>query len=252
MAVDIMQASKTSKRRELPPNRRRSERFFFSITSLLMLVAVYEGFAPTYYRAGLFHAPLPSLSIHVHAVAFSLWMLLLVVQTCLISAKRVDLHRRLGIAGFLLGCSMLILGVWAATDEMIRGFTPPGLNPKSFYIVPMSEMVVFGTLLFLAYRYRRNLPVHKRLIYIATTTLLGAAFARIPLPGTSHNDFVSTLYSFSFLLILVIYDVWSMRKVHRVTLWASAFLIIVEMSRYSIAETFVWQGFATAVLKLLR
>jgi hypothetical protein len=251
MAISAVQDGKGSKIVAAPQSR-RFERLFFSITSLLMLVVVYEGFSPTYYRAGLFHAPLPSFIIHVHAVAFSCWMLLLVIQTTLVSAGRVAIHRRLGIAGFLLGCSMLILGVWSATDSMARGVAPPGVNPKSFYIVSMSEMLIFGTLLFLAFLYRRDSRAHKRLIYIATTTLLGAAFARIPLPGSLANGIISSLYSYSFLLILAMFDLWSMRKVHRVTIWASAFLIVLEMVRYSIAETFIWQAFATWVLNIVR
>lgn len=55
-------------------------------------------------------APLPSLIIHVHGAAFSCWMLLLLTQTTLVSAGRVDIHRRLGIAGFLLAWAMVVLG----------------------------------------------------------------------------------------------------------------------------------------------
>ena len=45
-------------------------------------------------------------------------ILLLVAQTLLVSAGRVDIHRRLGIAGFSLACLMVILGVLAATDSL--------------------------------------------------------------------------------------------------------------------------------------
>jgi len=37
-------------------------------------------------------------------------MLLLLTQTTLVSAGRVDIHRRLGIAGFLLAWAMVVLG----------------------------------------------------------------------------------------------------------------------------------------------
>ncbi len=90
---------------------RRYDHLFFSAMALLMLITVFVGFARTYYLAGVFHAPLPSLIIHVHGAAFSCWILLLVSQTSLVSAGRVDIHRRLGIAGFLLACLMVVLGV---------------------------------------------------------------------------------------------------------------------------------------------
>jgi hypothetical protein len=67
--------------------------------SLLMAATVFAGFARTYFLAGFAHAPLPNLLIHVHGAAFSYWILLLVVQASLVYAGRVDIHRRLGIAG---------------------------------------------------------------------------------------------------------------------------------------------------------
>src|SRR5260370_34439786 len=104
---------------------RRFDHLFFSAMALLMLATVFVGFAPSYYLAGVFHAPLPSLIIHLHGAAFSCWILFLVTQTSLVSAGRVDLHRRLGVAGFLLACLMVILGVFAATDSLVRHGGPP-------------------------------------------------------------------------------------------------------------------------------
>src|SRR5258708_4280410 len=94
---------------------RRYDHLFFSAMALLILATVFVGFARTYYLAGVFHAPLPSPIIQLHGAAFSCWILLLVTQTSLVSAGRVDIHRRLGIAGFLLACLMVILGALAAT-----------------------------------------------------------------------------------------------------------------------------------------
>jgi hypothetical protein len=43
--------------------------------------------------------------IHLHGAVFSCWILLLVAQTSLVSAGRIDIHRRLGVAGFSLDVS---------------------------------------------------------------------------------------------------------------------------------------------------
>src|SRR2546425_411389 len=99
---------------------RRYDHLFFSIMALCTLATVFVGFAHTYYLAGVFHAPLPSLIIHLHGAALSCWILLLVTQTSLIAAGRVDVHRRLGILGFLLAILMVLLGVLAATDSLVR------------------------------------------------------------------------------------------------------------------------------------
>src|SRR3569833_2292448 len=94
------------------PGRKYDRRFFFAIV-ILLLAVVAVGFAPTYYLAGGPRAPLPSRIVHVHAAIFTTWMLLLLVQTGLISAKRVRWHRALGIAGFLLASAMVISVVLA-------------------------------------------------------------------------------------------------------------------------------------------
>jgi hypothetical protein len=127
---------------------RRYDHLFFSAMALMMLATVFLGFAHTYYLAGVFHAPLPSLTIHLHGAALSCWILLLVTQTSLVAAGRVDIHRQLGRAGFLLACLMVILGVLAATDSLIREAGPAGRDPKFFYIVPLTDMVIFATLVF--------------------------------------------------------------------------------------------------------
>lgn len=223
---------------------RRFDNLFFSAMALLILGTVFLGFSRTYYLAGVFHAPLPAFIIHVHGAAFSLWVLLLVTQTALVSAGRVDIHRRLGILGFLLACSMVILGVLAATNALARGFTPPGLDASTFYVVPIADMLIFGTLIFFAFRNRSDSPAHKRLILIATIALLIAAIARWPFAIFLGRPIAAGLFSYFFLLLLVAYDLWSIHKVHRATLWAGGFLIFVQQIRIPIGQTAAWHAFA--------
>jgi hypothetical protein len=234
-----------------PPGR-RFDHVFFSAMAVLMLVTVFVGFAHTYYLAGVFRAPLPSLIIHVHGAAFSSWILLLISQTTLVSAGRVDIHRRLGIAGFLLACAMVILGVMAATDSLVREAGPPGRDVKFFYIIPITSILMFGTLIFFAFRARSNPPAHKRLILIATMALLVAAIARWPVAMVNKHAPAATLCSYVFLLMLVAYDLWSTRKVQRATLWGGAFLVFVSQVRIPIGQTAAWHAFASWVQQLAR
>jgi FtsH-binding integral membrane protein len=230
---------------------RRFDHLFFSSMALLILATVFFGFARTYYLAGVFSAPLPALIIHLHGAAFSCWILLLVAQTSLVSAGRTDIHRRLGIAGFFLACLMVILGVLAATNSLVRNASPPGIDAKAFYIIPLGDMLIFSTLIFFAFRARSNPSAHKRLIYIGTVALMIAAIARWPI--WSHRDpITATLVSYVFLLALVAYDLWSTRKVHRATIWAGAFLIVVQQIRIPIAKTAAWHAFAAWVQSLAR
>jgi hypothetical protein len=78
-----------------------------------------------------------------------------------------------------------------------------------------------------------------------------AAIARWPI--WSHRDpITATLASYVFLLILVAYDLWSTRKLHRATIWAGAFLIFVQQIRIPIGRTAAWHSFATWVQSISR
>jgi len=230
---------------------RRFDHVFFPCMALLILATVFVGFARTYYLAGLFQAPLPSPVIHLHGAAFSCWILLLVAQTSLVSARRLDIHRRLGIAGFLLACVMVVLGVWAGTDSLVRS-RAAGAGARFFYIVALSDMLIFATLVALAFRERLNPPAHKRLILVATTALIVAAVARWPFALVLGNAFVSALFTYFFLILLASYDLWSMRKVHPATIWASVFLIGVQWIRVPIGRTAAWHAFAGWVQAMAR
>src|ERR1700688_542875 len=160
----------------------RYDNYFFSGMAFLILITVFVGFARTYFLVGVFRAPLPNLLIHIHGAAFSTWILLLITQTLLVSAGRVDVHRRLGLFGFGLACLMVILRVLAASNSLARGFAPPGsgFDPRTFYAIPIGGMIIFATLIFFAYRARFNPAAHKRLIMIATIALLDAPTGRPP------------------------------------------------------------------------
>lgn len=226
---------------------RRYDHIFFSGMALLILATVFVGFAPTYFLAGVFQAPLPSTIIHIHGAVFTLWILLLVTQTSLVSAGRVDIHRNLGIAGFLLACSMFVIGILAATNSLHRGFAPPGLDPLTFYIIPITDMVIFATLIFFAFRKRFDPAAHKRLILVATTALMIAPIARWPVAMVHRKPFMASFFAEIFVVILVAYDLWSMRKVHRATLWGGLFLIVVQQLRVPIGQTAAWHAFASWV-----
>jgi hypothetical protein len=230
---------------------RRFDHVFFTSMALVMLGMVFVGFAHTYYLAGLFRAPLPSPIIHIHAVVFSCWILLLVTQTSLISAGRVDIHRRLGLVGFFLGCLMIVLGVAAATDTLARG-GPAGRDPQMFYIVPLTNILMFAIFLSFAYRARKVRPAHKRYIYIATAVLLGPAITRFPFAFVRGKSSVVALLADAFLIVLVAYDLSSTRRIHRATLWAGALFVIVQQTRFPIGKTAAWHAFASWVQHLVR
>jgi FtsH-binding integral membrane protein len=224
---------------------RRYDHVFFTSAIILMFCAVLLGFARSYYLGGVYHAPPLTPILHIHGGVFSLWMLVLLTQTTLVSADRVDLHRKLGMGGFVLACLMVVLGVLATADSLGKAsYLPHRPDPLAFSVVPITSISIFAVLIALAYRARKDSTVHKRLVILAMTGPIVAAIARWPFPSLFRNSDHATLVSFIFILALVLYDLWSTHKIHRATLWGGLFVFVVEETRNMIGDTEFWHSFA--------
>jgi hypothetical protein len=231
------------------PSKRLAERKydgrFFLVMALFLAAVAAIGFAPTYYLAGGLRAPLPSRIVHIHAVIFTTWMLLLVVQTALISARKVRWHRNLGVAGFVLACAMVVSVVLTGVDLAMRVKGKPNSEAVlGLLSITFTDAFDFAVLAGFAYALRRNAAAHKRLIIIATACITRAAFNRWHIPILFHQFYAAYAATYVFLLLLAAYDLWSSRRIHRATLWGSVFLIFMgQMSRF-VGPTASWHAFA--------
>lgn len=133
----------------------------------------------------------------------------------------------------------------AGADTLARK-VPFGLA-ELLYIVNLTMVAVFAVLMAFAYQ-QRNMPAaYKRLILIANIALAFAPFIRIPAPLLYLNIPNATRASYLFLLPVVLYDLWSVRRIHPATLWSSVFLVVTYEARTPIAGTAAWHEFAAWV-----
>lgn len=220
---------------------KRYEHIFFSGMTLLLLVTFFIGFASSYYLAGITNAPLPGKIIHIHAIVFTIWMLLLVAQVSLTFINKVKFHRQLGIISFCYIFLMIPTGLMASVDTLKRTIAP-GID-ELLFMINITMLLAFTSFMAAAYKMKQNPAAHKRLILIANIALIFAGLIRWPFNLFFHNIPFAARASYLFLLPLVLYDLWSMRKIHRVTLWSSILLIFVFELRFMIAKTAVWMDF---------
>ena len=139
-----------------------------------------------------------------------------------------------------------------AATQRLTAAPEPAVEARAFYAIPVADMLLFATLVYGAFRARLDRAAHKRLILIATIALLDAAFARWPIPALARDFQLTQMCGYAFLVALMVYDRWSMGRVHRATLWASVWMISLYTVRIPLGQTVLWQGFATAVVRLTR
>lgn len=226
------------------------DRIFYSSMAIGMALTVLIGFGPTFYLRSFFGAPqtvtgatsLTPLAL-LHGALFTGWVVLFIVQTALIARHRVAVHRQLGIAGALLAIVMVVVGTLTAVRAAARGSAPPGVDPLAFLAIPFFDMVLFAGFVGAAVWQRAKKETHKRLMLLAYISIVVAAVARLPgvLPLGPFGFFGLTAI---FLLIAVVYDWVSRRRVHPVYIWGGGLFIVSVPLRLMISGTAPWRAFA--------
>src|SRR6185369_496263 len=102
------------------------------------------------------------------------------LQTWLVARGQVLRHRTMGLVGISLATAMTIIGVLAAMRSMTKaaelGVATAG---QEFSIVSLTAIVFFAAVVALAIANVTRPEVHKRLMLLATVSILQAAVARL-------------------------------------------------------------------------
>jgi len=227
------------------PDRRRRERIFYVGMAVAVVLTVFAGFAPTYFLRPLFTtAPLLPL-LHLHGLIFTSWIVLFLIQTTLVAAHRTDIHRRLGIVGGVIATLMVVIGVSTAVIRASQGAAPPGVPALGFLVVPLGDMLVFSILVGSGFYFRRKPDIHKRLMMLATISTLAAAIARLPFAFMQAGAPAFFGLTDAFVLVCVLYDLITLRRIHRATALAGLLLVASQPLRIIVGGTQAWLSFAT-------
>jgi hypothetical protein len=235
-----------------------SHRFYVRMAAVCLAVAVV-GFSPTYWIP-LFRGTLavPAIS-HVHAAVFYGWTGLFLLQTWLAGNRRLSRHRELGVAGVALATAMVFVGMAAAVVSLKQstadGF---GAAARAFTIVPVSAILFFATLFTVALLQVKKLETHKRLMLVATVSLLQAAVGRwfvmflapasaagVPVsPPPVFVTIMPGLVSDLLIVAAMIHDRRTNGRVHPAYWVAGGALVALQVLRVPISTTAAWTQMA--------
>lgn len=222
-----------------------TERRFYGGMAVAILAVAILGFAPTYFLRPILPVPTPAPPelthlVHLHAFLFTAWVVLLFIQTRLVAARRIDLHRRLGVIAAGVAIVMVGVGVLVALHAVLRGIAPFGMDPHRFLIVPLVAITLFALFVVAGIRARQRDPqAHKRYMLLGTIALLPPAVARWALLfglGPPVVLGVATL----FIVPLFVWDWKALGRIHPVTLWGGLTLAVSAPLRILVSRTDDW------------
>jgi hypothetical protein len=153
--------------------------------ALSMCVTAFWGFAYTYFMP-MFAGAYPDVSpaLHIHGWSFFLWYLLVPIQAMLIATGRVRLHMALGSVSLVLAAVMVFTGLLVASVRIEHGLTATEVNEFVTFWAYFGQLIMYNLLLFVlfygvAIAKRKQPDIHKRMIVLATASVLPAAIFRI-------------------------------------------------------------------------
>jgi hypothetical protein len=223
------------------------------------------GFTPSYWYPLLAGTIAVPPIVHLHAAVFYAWLALFAVQSHLAATRRLTRHRELGVAAVSLVTAMCFIGVAAAISSMKQG-DAAGFSDqvRAFSVVPITGVFFFAVLFAIALLNVRRPDIHRRLLLIATVSLLNAAVGRLfamalgappPAASLAPPPIVFTvapgLLTDLLLIPAMLHDKRHLGYVHRTYWIGGAALLASQLLRAPIGNSAAWQAFAGWLMQLI-
>lgn len=226
------------------PSTARSDRFLFTAMIAGAMLVAFAGFAPTYYLRTWFGRPPLETMVHIHAILFSAWLVILLTQSALIRTRNYAWHARLGVLTLAVVALMVITGFLVVLGK-------PRTTPtsQSFIFTPLLSLVMFPIFVAVAIRFRRDPATHKRLMWLTTLLFMGAPMTRLLLMlEIAPGRYLHHVLCYLLLLVpLLVNDLWRNRRLHPATLWGTVALLMRHPLHEWIAFTPEWRRFAALI-----
>ena len=219
---------------------------FFLLMSVVIAVVVIYGFSFTV-ADNLIHPsyPRPWL-LYVHAAVMAAWIVVFIVQASLIRLRRPDLHRRVGRAGLWLGAIIPVLGIATAIAMAKVRLAHGDPDAAVSFPIPMNDATGFAIAFVLAALWRKSPDYHRRLMYVATCILTGAAWGRMP-----FLDHAEWFYAGVDVLILIgaVRDRVRAGRIHAVYWYALPAVVCGQLLTAYVRWTPQWLATATVIFR---
>jgi hypothetical protein len=244
---------------------------YFFWTSVILLALVLVGFAPTLYLRALFPQAEPNmpLYLYLHGAVLTGWYAWFLVQTWLVRAGRSSIHRQTGWIGAALALGICIVGPMATFGVIPRiraqgvDFDTdmsalPFVGVEGVTMLEFASPVIWGNLISvavfagivgIAILLRKRAAHHKRLMLLASISLLPPALARIsrwPVFG-GEDSLLLPVVALALLFSVTVYDLIERKKPHIATVTATLAILAGAVGSNAIAASEFGQQFVRSL-----
>lgn len=229
-----------------------SERRFYVWLSGAIVLAAFGGFTPSFWGRMASGTSVGAPILYIHGLLFSAWVLFLFFQSALVASGRTLRHKDWGLAGVALAGMMAFSVPIAVLNSIhlaeLQGF---GDGARRFAVVPLVGLLLWVSLLTLAFANVRKPEIHKRLVIVATVAMLQAAIARVFIllagqhagTGAPPPVFVTIpagLIADLFIVAGMIYDWRTRGRPHRAYIIGGAAVLAVQFLVVPLSATAFW------------
>jgi hypothetical protein len=154
-----------------------AEHRFFMISAWVMAAVIVAGFSTSivFGRSTFASPPI----FHVHAFVFFGWVVLYLLQTNLVAAGNIRLHKQLGWLTVGWVPAMLVLGTTMTVISLRTHRGPPFFHSNEFLIDNPLSLVYFAGMVAAAIALRKRTDWHRRLMFCGMAVLTGPGSGRI-------------------------------------------------------------------------
>jgi uncharacterized membrane protein len=220
-------------------NRKPVGGWLYRVVAAVSALVVFIGFSRSYFLRPLFRNTSLDLLLHLHGEIMTLWFLLFALQVSLVEQGRILLHKRLGIAGATLAALLSVMAflVTVYSAKQVGDLRPP----TPFLALVLISFVPFPVLIAAAIFYRRQSGIHKRLMLLATVSILGAALVRFPLKFSETGAAIFMLGATDTLILgSVVFDIVKCRRLHPAFAIGTLCVLVFQLGAALLAPSDAW------------
>ena len=206
----------------------------YGLFSLVLLAITIVSLIPQFFAGFLADPVEHSPQLIVHGVVFLGWYLLFSVQAGLVPARNVAVHRKMGYASIPFAVFLVISGALMLTGTMQSyqaDWSEQYLLSRTSFVWAIFHTLVSFTLFYaLAVMYRRQSQIHKRLMLLASLSMMAASITRfaylpfIPIDGTAFT----LLLTYVLLATPLVIDRVQDSRIHPALLYGTLVYVVTQ------------------------